>query len=64
MSNQALPLNVLEYERSAAQQLSPMSWAYYASGAWDETYLAEIIEPPLHGGGCAHGCSWMSVSAR
>ncbi len=41
MSNQTLPLNVLEYERCAAQQLSPMSWAYYASGAWDETTLQD-----------------------
>ncbi|MGA7936665.1 MAG: alpha-hydroxy acid oxidase [Kovacikia sp.] len=41
MSRHELPLSVLEYEHCAAQQLSPMSWDYYASGAWDEVTLRD-----------------------
>ena len=41
MSNTELPLNLFEYERCAAQQLSAMAWDYYASGAWDEITLQD-----------------------
>jgi 4-hydroxymandelate oxidase len=35
------PLNLLEYERAAAERLSPMAYDYYASGAHDEVTLRE-----------------------
>ncbi len=42
MSNgEEFPLNLFEYERCAAQQLSTMAWDYYASGAWDEITLKD-----------------------
>jgi 4-hydroxymandelate oxidase len=41
MSSNELLLNLFEYERCAAQQLSTMAWDYYASGAWDEITLKD-----------------------
>lgn len=36
-------LNVLDYENSAKEALSPTSWDYYISGAWDELTLKENL---------------------
>jgi len=35
------PLNLLDYESLASQQLSQMAFDYYASGAWDEVTLRD-----------------------
>jgi len=37
----AQPLNLLDYESLASQQLSQMAFDYYASGAWDEVTLRD-----------------------
>lgn len=35
------PLNLFEYEQQAQKCLSPMTWDYYAGGAWDEITLRD-----------------------
>jgi 4-hydroxymandelate oxidase len=40
-NSRAQPLNLLDYETLALQQLSQMAFDYYASGAWDEVTLRD-----------------------